>query len=225
MSDLAKQAISGLVRFQLLFALLLFLPAWPLFFWQAWLYWTLMTAAGLGMALYFLKYNPALVARRLEVGPGAEAQRSQQIIQTIASVLGCAMFVVAALDHRFRWSDVPVPIVLVANAIVMLGMLIVFRTMQANSFTAGTVRVEENQPVISTGPYAWVRHPMYAGSVLGYLATPLALGSLWAFVPAVLFCGVIGVRLLFEERYLLENLPGYDAYRQKVGSRIIPYVW
>jgi protein-S-isoprenylcysteine O-methyltransferase Ste14 len=175
---LAKQALLGIVRFKLLFALLLFLPAWSISFWQAWLYWTLMTAAGLGMALYFLKHNPALIARRLEVGPGAEAQRSQQIIQTIASVAGCSVFVLAALDHRFRWSAVPVPIVLVAEAIVMLGMLIVFRTLQENSFTAGAVRVEENQPLISTGPYAWVRHPMYAGAVLTYLATPLALGSL-----------------------------------------------
>ncbi len=128
-------------------------------------------------------------------------------------------------DHRCRWSSVPVPIVVAADVLVVLGLMIVFRVFRENSYAASSVRVEANQPVISTGPYAWVRHPMYAGGVLAFLATPLALGSLWALPPAVLLGGGVVVRLLGEERYLSENLSGYDAYCRKVRYRLIPHVW
>jgi len=225
MNNLSKRAILGFIRLQLLLALLLFLPAWSLRFWEAWLYWMLVFVSVLFIMLYFLKHNPTLIERRMEVGPGAEPEKSQKIIQAIAGVLSCAMFVVARFDHRFRWSSVSASVVLTADAFVVLALLIVFRVFQENSYTASTVQVEANQPVISTGPYAWIRHPMYAGSVLGFLATPFALGSLRAFLPAILLCGVVVVRLLDEEEYLSENLIGYAAYCRKVRYRLIPYLW
>jgi protein-S-isoprenylcysteine O-methyltransferase Ste14 len=176
--------------------------------------------------LFFLRHDPALIERRLEVGAGAERERSQKIIQAIASVFLCAMFVVAGAEHRvYGGSSLPWPAVLVADASVALGLLIVFATFRANSHTAATVRVEANQRVVATGPYAWVRHPMYAGSALGFLTTPIALGSVWALLPAVFLCGTLVARLVAEERYLSVNLPGYDAYRQEVRYRLIPYVW
>jgi protein-S-isoprenylcysteine O-methyltransferase Ste14 len=177
------------------------------------------------ITLYFLKHAPALIERRMEVGPGAEQEKSQKIIQAIAGALSCAVFMVPGFDHRFHRSSVPAPLALAVDAVVMLALLIVFRVFKENSYTASTVQVEANQQVISTGPYAWIRHPMYAGSALGFLATPFALDSLWALLPAILLCGVVVVRLLDEERYLSENLPGYDAYCQKVRYRLIPYVW
>src|SRR5262249_38357013 len=129
------------------------------------------------------------------------------------------------LDHRLGWSSIPVPLVLAADALVIAGFLGFFLTFRANSYTAATVRVEEGQGAISSGPYRLVRHPLYAASMLLFLATPVALGSSRAILPAVLLCLVIVLRLLDEERVLSAQLAGYDAYRRKVRYRLIPLVW
>lgn len=225
MGDLSRKALGGFFKFQMFLALLLFLPAWSLRFWEAWVYWTLFSASVLLITLYFLKHDPDLIGRRLEVGPGSEPEKGQKIIQAIASLLTCALFLIPGFDHRLHWSAVPIPIVLSADVLVASGFLIIFFVFRKNSHTAGVVKVEAGQQVISTGPYRLVRHPMYAGSMLLFLATPFALGSSWALLAAVPLCGVIVVRLLDEERFLSAHLPGYDAYRRKVRYRLIPVVW
>jgi protein-S-isoprenylcysteine O-methyltransferase Ste14 len=225
MSGLTKRALIGFVQFHVFLALLLFLPAWSLRYWEAWLYWTLFAGSGLALTLYFLKHDPSLIERRLQAGPGAEREKSQKIIQAIASLMLFPLFIIPGFDHRLHWSAVPIPIVLSADVLVVAGYLIIFFVFRENSYTAGTVKVEADQQVISTGPYRLVRHPMYAGALLLFLATPFALGSLWAQIPAVLLIGVIVARLLAEERFLSANLAGYDAYRRKVRSRLIPKVW
>lgn len=225
MNDLFKKALIGLIQLQLLLALFLFLPAGSLRYWEAWVYWALFTLSVLLITLYFLKHDPALIERRMKAGPGAEQRKTQKIIQAGASVSICALFLVPGFDYRFRWSSVPTPVALAADLVMVLGMLIVFRVFKENSYTASTIQVEADQQVVSTGPYAWVRHPMYAGSDLVFLATPFALGSLWALLPALLLFGVIAARLLDEERYLSQNLPGYDAYLRKVRYRLIPFIW
>jgi protein-S-isoprenylcysteine O-methyltransferase Ste14 len=224
-NPLTQQALLGLLRLQGILALLLFLPAGSLRFWEAWIYWTLFFGSALVITLYFLKHDPALIARRLEAGPSAEQEQSQKIIVASASVLAGVMLVGAGLDHRYQWSSVPAPVVLLAAALVLLGMFLVFRAFQANSYAAGTVRVEATQRVIATGPYRCVRHPMYTGAVLLFVATPLALGSWWTLPAAIALMGMIIVRLSEEEKYLAKNLPGYNLYRQQVRYRLIPYVW
>jgi protein-S-isoprenylcysteine O-methyltransferase Ste14 len=174
--------------------------------------------------LYFLKYDPRLIERRLEVGPGAEQEMSQKIIQAIAGMLFCALLIVPGLDYRFHWSTVPIPVVLAANAATVVSLLIVFLVFRENSHTASTIKVEDNQQVVSTGPYRFVRHPMYAGGALGFLATPFALGSVWALLAAVPLCIAMLVRLLHEEKYLSAHLPSYDDYRQKVRFRLMPLI-
>jgi protein-S-isoprenylcysteine O-methyltransferase Ste14 len=206
-------------------ALLLFLPAWSLRYWEAWIYWTLFSASMLAITGYFLKHDPRLIERRLEVGPGAEPSRSQRIIQSISGGLCCALFVVSAIDHRLRGSNVPIAAVLSADGLVLVAFVLYFRVFLENRHTAGTVKVEADQPVISTGPYRLVRHPMYAASAILFLSTPLALGSFWALIVALLLCGLVIVRLLDEERFLTANLPGYDAYCRQVRSRLIPGIW
>jgi protein-S-isoprenylcysteine O-methyltransferase Ste14 len=225
MSGLSRKALTGVIQFQLVLALLLFLPAWSLRYWEAWIYWTLFSVSVLLITLYFLKHDPRLIERRLEAGPGAEREKSQRIIQTIAGLVFFALLIIPGFDHRLHWSTVPIPIVLTADLLVVAGFLIIFFVFRENSYTAGTVKVEADQRVISTGPYRLVRHPMYAGALLMLTATPLALGSLWALIPAVLLFGVIVARLLAEERFLSANLKGYDEYRQKVRYRLMPLVW
>jgi protein-S-isoprenylcysteine O-methyltransferase Ste14 len=135
------------------------------------------------------------------------------------------IFVVAGRDHRFHAATLPAWLEIAADILVALGFYITHLTLRENSHAAGTIRVEEGQTVTSTGPYAWVRHPMYAGASLLLLATPVALGSVRALVPAVVVVVLIALRLLREERFLKANLPGYEDYCRKVRWRLVPGLW
>lgn len=225
MKRLAVRAIAGFAWLQVVLAAMLFLPAGSLGFWQAWLYLSLFFAATLSITLYFLRHDPALIERRMSAGPVAEQERSQKIIQSVAGVLWCALIVVPGLDHRFQWSAVPAPMVVSADVVFVLGFLLVFFVFRENSHAASVVTVETNQPVVSTGLYGVIRHPMYAGAMFAFIVTPVALGSWWGLLVAVPFAGVIVVRLLYEERYLSAHLTGYDAYCRHVRYRLLPRVW
>jgi len=147
------------------------------------------------------------------------------MIQSVASVAFLSLLVVPALDHRLGWSHAPVLAVAAGNLLSACGFGVVFLVFRANPFTAGTVQVEPTQTVIDTGPYAMVRHPMYAGALLLLIGTPAALGSWWglAAFPAIL--GAIVARLLDEERLLIAGLPGYGQYCARVRYRLIPRLW
>jgi protein-S-isoprenylcysteine O-methyltransferase Ste14 len=136
-----------------------------------------------------------------------------------------ALGVVSALDHKHGWSNVPVFVILLGDLLVAVGLVLVLLVFRANPFAASTVTVEHGQTVISTGPYAFVRHPMYSGLLLVFLGLPLALGSWWGLLIFPLLVAVLIWRLTDEERYLAEHLPGYREYRSRVRSRLIPGVW
>jgi protein-S-isoprenylcysteine O-methyltransferase Ste14 len=223
--DLTKRAFAGLARFQIALALMIFLPAWSLHYWQGWLYWLLFGAACVLITLYFLRHDRALIERRMQAGPGAETEPKQKLILKFASVALIAMYIVSPLDHRFGWSFVPDWLVLVGDALVALGFYGFFLTFRQNAFAAATVRVESDQPVISTGLYAIVRHPMYTAALALFLGTPLALGSWWGLVPAALLLAALVWRLLDEESYLARNLPGYTDYQRQVRTRLVPGIW
>jgi protein-S-isoprenylcysteine O-methyltransferase Ste14 len=225
MDHLARRALAGLARFQIALALLIFLPAWSLAYWQGWLYWALFGACCVGLTLYFLRRDPALIARRMNAGPQAETERTQRIILWCALACFVALYLVSVLDHRFGWSRVRVPFVLVGDTFVVLGFYGIFLTFRENAFAAATVRVDAGQRVIVSGPYALVRHPMYCAALVLFFATPIALGSLWGLVPTALLAAVIVWRLRSEEDYLARNLPGYDDYRRTVRTRLLPGIW
>jgi protein-S-isoprenylcysteine O-methyltransferase Ste14 len=225
MNDLAKRALTALLRFQLLLAVLIFGPAFSLAYWQGWLYWLILLAGSLAITLYFLRHDRGLIERRMRAGPAAERRPHQKLIQALAALLGCAAIMVSALDHRLGWSTVPPPLVIAGDALVVLAYAIVFLVFRANSFAAATIEVGAGQQVVTTGPYALVRHPMYAGALLAFIGTPLALASWWGLVPAALLAGVIVWRLLDEEIFLARSLAGYDDYRRKVGWRLLPWLW
>jgi protein-S-isoprenylcysteine O-methyltransferase Ste14 len=225
MDDLTKKVFAGLARFQVALGLMIFLPARSLTYWQGWLYWLLFGALCVAVTLYFLRHDRELIARRMQAGPGAETEPRQKLILTFASVALIAMYVVSALDYRFGWSSVPTWLVLTGDALVVLSFYGFFLTFRENSFAAATVRVESEQRVISSGPYAVVRHPMYTAALALMLGTPLALGSLWGLIPAALLCTTIVWRLLDEEAYLARNLPGYTDYQHKVRTRLVPGLW
>jgi protein-S-isoprenylcysteine O-methyltransferase Ste14 len=116
-------------------------------------------------------------------------------------------------------------LVFLGDVLVALGLYIVFHVFRENTFTSATIEVKDEQQVISTGPYAVIRHPMYSGAFIMLLGIPLALGSWWAFIFVFLLFAAIIWRLLEEEKFLSKNLPGYTGYRQKVRYRLIPFIW
>jgi len=225
MNDLAKRAFGGLARFQLALAAMIFLPAWSLAYWQGLVYWLLFGVLCAATTLYFLRHDRALIERRMHAGPGAETEPRQKLILTIASVALVALYVISALDFRFGWSLVPTTVVLLADALVVLGFYGIFLTLRENAFAAATVTVATGQRVISTGPYALVRHPMYTCALPLFLATPPALGSWWGLVPTAFLVAMIVWRLIDEEAFLARNLLGYTDYQCTVRSRLVPGIW
>jgi protein-S-isoprenylcysteine O-methyltransferase Ste14 len=204
---------------------LLFGTAGTTQYWQAWVYLSIFLGASVLTTRDLMKRDPALLARRMRGGPMFEKERTQQIIMVFASLGFIALLVVPALDHRFGWTAVPVWVVGLGDALVAIGFYFIFLVYRENSFTAATIEVAAGQTVITTGPYAIVRHPMYASGLLYVLGTPLALASYWGFVPLAAMAPFLLWRLLDEERMLTRNLPGYAEYRQRVRHRLVPMVW
>jgi protein-S-isoprenylcysteine O-methyltransferase Ste14 len=225
LSNLAAKTILGFAYLILLLAIALFVPAWTFRFWQARVYLVIFAMCSAAITIYLWKHDQALLSRRVSAGPVAEKSRAQQIIQLFASVGFLAILVVPSLDRRFSWSHVPLWIVFAGDLLVVLGFFIVFRVFCVNTFTSATVEVTEHQTVISTGPYAFVRHPMYSGALVMLLGTPLALASWWGLIAFVIMVAVIVIRLLDEEKLLLANLPGYTEYAVRVRYRLMPAIW
>ncbi len=225
MSAVAQKAFAGAAFLLLAIGLMLFVSAGSIGYWQGWLYLIIFSGAVLIVTLYFLKHDPDLVARRTSAGPIAEPTTVQKIVQGFASILFCAEMIVPGLDHRYGWSSVPVSLVVAGDVLVVAGFAVIFIVFMENSYASSVVRVEAEQRVISTGPYAHVRHPMYAGGALLLIGTPLGLGSWWGLPAGLALIAVIVVRLLDEERRLAAELKGYDEYRHKVPYRLVPRVW
>jgi protein-S-isoprenylcysteine O-methyltransferase Ste14 len=206
-------------------AVLLFLPAGTLDYWQAWIYIAVFMGSASAIGVYLSLNDPELLERRKNVGPAAEQSLGQKISITIGIVGFLGLMVFSALDHRFGWSPVPPFVSLTGDAWVALGLLIDLYVFRENRFGASTVQVFAEQRVISTGPYALVRHPMYAGVLVMAIGTPLALGSwLGLVVLALIMPGLIW-RILDEERLLTRDLPGYGDYMRQVRYRLVPYLW
>ncbi|SRR5579884_929771 len=225
MGKLILKSILGLAFLMLIMAGALFVSAGSLNFWQAWVYLAVFMLCTLFITVYLITYDEKLLARRIKAGPVAETQRRQQLIQSLASLFFIGLFIVAGLDHRFQWSEVPLAVSAISNLFVALGFLIVFLVFRENSYTSAIIEVSNEQKVIASGPYSMVRHPMYAGASLLLIFSPLALGS-WVALPFALpLILVIVTRLREEERYLLVNLSSYEAYRQSVRYRLVPFIW
>lgn len=221
---LAK-TIAGFLQLTALLALLLFLPAWTLYYWQAWTFLAVFLGSSLLISIDLWFRDRQLLERRLKAGPGAEGRKGQNWIQALASFCFAALLVIPALDHRFGWSRLPVIATVIGNLLVAGGFLIVYRVFRVNTFTAGTIEVAHEQTVISSGPYAVVRHPMYSGALILLLGTPLALGSFWGLLALIPMTAVLAARLLDEEKLLAADLTGYKEYCRKVRFHLVPFVW
>jgi protein-S-isoprenylcysteine O-methyltransferase Ste14 len=223
--SLKKRATRRFVITLLILAVLLFIPG-TVHFWQGWLFLGLMSVFFTFFLRNFLKNDPQLLERRLQNRETEPEQRLFQKWFVLTLFLG---FILVGLDFRFGWSRalVPFPLALIIAGQVeaAAGYWLVFWVMKTNTFAASTIRVEANQAVIQTGPYAVVRHPMYTGMAITALAIPLALGS-YVAIPFFAFLVVLLVyRLIHEERTLRRDLPGYAEYCQRTRFRLMPGIW
>jgi len=223
--DLGRKSAAGLAWFILALGIFLFLPAGTFDYWQAWVYLLVFGLSVIWITLYLWKNDRALLERRINVGPAAEKEKSQKRIQTFAAAAFIGTYLLPSFDRRFSWSSVPMTIVILGDVLVALGFFVIFLVFKENTYSAGTIEVAAGQKVIASGPYARVRHPMYAGALVMLLGTPLALGSWWGLLLFIPMTMVIVWRLREEEEFLLRHLSGYADYRDKVRQRLLPWVW
>jgi len=163
--------------------------------------------------------------RRMRAGSGAEKEKTEKIIMFLAPVGFIALIVFPATDHRLAWSTMPPHAALAGDILVALGYLAIFFVFKENSFASATIEVHPEQKVISTGPYAVVRHPMYVGGLIMLWSVPLALGSWWGLLVIIPLLPMLIWRLFDEEKFLVKNLPGYAEYQNTVRYRLVPFVW
>ena len=201
---------------------ILFVPAGTLVYWEAWLYLAILLIPMFFVFRYLLKHDPQLLERRMQM---REREVAQRRIITLSYLYFLVAFTLPGFDRRWGWSDVPPLVVIAADLLVMLGYAMFVLVLRENQYAARTIQVEQGQRVISSGPYALVRHPMYLGVTLMYLASPLALGSYWALLPALLIVPILVARIINEEKVLERDLAGYREYKQITRYRLLPGVW
>ncbi len=220
-----RLAISAFTKFLigLLFVgLLLFLPAGSFRFYNAWLLIALLFIPMLILGIFLLWKLPELLQRRLE---SKEKENTQKGVVGCSGLLFIVGFVIAGLDFRFEWSRIPGPLVIAASVLLLISYALYAEVMRENVYLSRTVKVEEGQAVVDTGLYGFVRHPMYAVTLVLFLSFSLVLGSLWSFLCFLGFVPLFIVRILNEEKVLGKELNGYREYCKKVKYRLIPFVW
>ena len=220
-----KLLASALIKFTcglLLVALMLFLPAGTLAYTNGWLLLGLLFAPMLiaGFVMFFR--SPDFLAKRLDA---KEKQAAQKGVLALAGLMFVGGFVVAGLDFRFGWSQMPKAVTIAGCIVFLLSYGLYAEVMRENAYLSRTIRVEDGQTVVDTGLYSIVRHPMYAVTIWLFLAMPVILGSWYALLIFAAYPAIIIIRLRDEEALLTRELPGYAAYKEKVKYRLIPFIW
>jgi len=222
---IALQTLASGVFGVAFFAVLLLWPAGTLNYWQAWVFIAVFIVSTLVPSIFLAVKDPAALQRRMKAGPTAETRTLQKLVITGTIVAVVAVLVVSALDHRFGWSAVPIPVVVLGNILVAVGLGLAQLVVIQNRYAAATITVEADQKVVSTGLYGLVRHPMYVGTLIMMIGTPLALDSYWGLVAIALALPVLAARIDDEEKMLRQELAGYEEYTEKVHYRLVPGVW
>ena len=217
-----KRVVSSFINAILATAMALFIPAWDFFWRQAWVFMALFFVPMALITVYLFNRSPELLKRRMNI---KEKKPGQSIIAKMFYISVCLVFVISGFDKRFRWSSIPPILIIVSDILFLAAYFFLFLVFKENKYLAHTVVVEEKQEVVSTGPYAVVRHPMYFAQFLMFIFAALALGSYWALLANVILLGLLIVRIITEEGVLLNELKGYAEYTKKTRFRLIPGVW
>lgn len=219
---LLRLIISRYVAGFILLSAILFLPAGTLNFYRGWVFLIMFFALSAALTIYFYIRDPALLERRMRA---REREKEQKFLVKVSSFLYGAGLTIPGFDFRFGWSNMPVWLSATALTIFLVSYLYFFLVLKANSFASRVIEVEPEQKVIDTGPYAYLRHPMYTSAILIALSMPLILGSYYALILFATMPAIFVYRLLNEEKYLSKNLYGYKEYCERVKYRLVPFVW
>lgn len=226
MARLDKQLLAGaLIKYLaglIMIGLLLFLPAGTMHYWNAWVLISALFGPMLVLGAVLLLKSPVLLAKRLDT---KEKEPQQKIVVALSGLIFLAAFILAGLDFRYGWTEIPDWAVWASTAVLLLSYAMYAEVMRENAYLSRTIEVQEGQKVIDTGLYGIVRHPMYSATIFLFLSMPLVLGSLLSFAVMLAYVPVIAFRISNEEKVLSQNLKGYEEYRQKVRSKVIPFIW
>jgi protein-S-isoprenylcysteine O-methyltransferase Ste14 len=206
---------------------LLFVPAGTLHWPAAWVFLVTSAVIGIGFGWWLAKTDPALLAERMRPMMQKDQPAADKKFMLVFGVIALIWFLAIGFDKRMHASDIPVALQALGLAMLLLTTGFIMWVMRANSFAAPVVKVqsERGHRVVSTGPYAWVRHPMYSGTILFFVGVPLLLGSWWGVALSPLFVILFAVRSGIEERALIAGLPGYADYTRRVRYRLVPGLW
>jgi protein-S-isoprenylcysteine O-methyltransferase Ste14 len=224
MNSLKSKVIKNVIIMLVGWILLILISAWSYKYWQGWVYWGMWVLWSVFFIPYFLKKDPKFVERRLS-GASGENGTARKFVHRMMAGFSFLMIIFSGIDFQLHLSSVPVYLVIISDLFVLIGFLIIFLTFKENSFASSSIQIEQDQKLVSTGPYKIVRHPMYFGSTFIYLFSPVALGSYWGLIFGICVIITMIIRLLDEDKFLKDNLQGYREYRQQVSYRLIPYVW
>ena len=219
---LFAQAISKYLLGVILVGTILFLPAWSFSYWNAWLFMGILFVPMFIAGIVMLGKNPELLQKRLDA---KEKEAEQKSVVASSGLMFLASFIVAGLDWRFGWTNMPNWMVWAATGLFLLSYVLYAEVLRENTYLSRTIEVQENQKVIDTGLYGIVRHPMYMATIVLFLSMPLVLGSLYSFIIMLVYIPIIAKRIRNEEKVLEESLPGYKEYKQKVKYKVIPFIW
>ena len=220
-----KLLISALTKFIfgiVLVGALLFLPAWTFDYFGAWLFLGILFIPMMIMGIVMFIKSPSLLEKRLA---NREKERAQKGVVGVSALMFLGGFILSAIDFRYGWSRVPLWLTIAAAVIFLVGYALYAEVLRENAYLSRTVEVQEGQKVIDTGLYGVVRHPMYLATLLMFLPMPIVLGSFWGLIPFAIYPVAIIIRIINEEKVLLEGLAGYSEYRKKVKYRLIPFIW
>lgn len=219
--QLLASTVGGIV----FMGLLLFIPAGTFDYWQAWVFIAAFIVSTMLPTVYLAVKYPDALQRRMKSGPWSETRLAQRLIMIALPLSVIAVGVVSALDHRFGWSSPSTSVVIIGNVLVFAGILLAEFVIIQNNYAAATITVEADQPLVSTGLYGVVRHPMYVGAMIMMVGMPLALGSYWGLLTLIPGTLVFVARITDEEKALRQDLDGYVEYTEKVHYRLVPGVW
>ena len=205
-----------------LVALLLFLPAWTLRYWQGWLFIAILFVPMFAAGVFMMFRAPELLKKRLNA---KEEENDQKLVLVLSAVMFLAAFLVAGFNARFHWLTAPNWLVWAAAAVFLCGYLMYAEVMRENAYLSRTVEVQDNQKVIDTGLYGVVRHPMYSATLLLFLSMGFVLGSPISFLILLFYIPIIVLRIRNEEKVLAQGLEGYSDYQKKVKYRLVPFIW
>lgn len=216
---------SAIVKFflgVLLVGILVFLPAGTFDFFNGWLFMAILFVPMLIAGIVMMFKNPSLLESRLDA---KEKEREQSLVVKLSGLMFLAGFIVAGLDFRFKWFQLPKGVVIAGSVLFVFAYIGYAEVLRENTYLSRTIKVQENQKVIDTGLYAVVRHPMYSATVILFLSIPLVLGSFYSFLIFLAYPFLIAKRIKNEEALLEKELEGYGEYKKKVKYRMLPFVW